>query len=108
MKPDAKLSAGLAAVRHRFLIELVDRLDRLDRLGDDLDRPGAVTEAQQIFHRIAGTAAMVGYPELGTLARELDDGLTGIAAGPLPRRLSRLYEDCLDLCLSVLEQDLLT
>jgi len=74
---DATLSEGLARVRKRFIEELGPRRDSLALLRDEGEKTKwaqeHVTSIGRIAHKIAGTAATVGFAKLGTLAAELDD-----------------------------------
>ncbi|RKF14189.1 hypothetical protein D6850_13595 [Roseovarius spongiae] len=76
MKQDA-LSVGLVRVRARFLDELHGRFDRIDELrlqfGNDRCDHAALREIGEIAHKIAGTAATLGFPKLGESATVIDD-----------------------------------
>nr|WP_262494996.1 Hpt domain-containing protein [Paracoccus thiocyanatus] len=67
-------------MRARFVAELVNRHARLVVLRawlDDASAYGpALTETGQICHKIAGTAATLGFPTLGTQAGAIDDLIT--------------------------------
>lgn len=78
---ESRLSDGLRRVRARFVDELKNRHSRLTNLRADLDPDlsndevckAAMTEIGQIAHKIAGTAATLGFPELGAQASAIDD-----------------------------------
>lgn len=74
---DAILSEGLARVRRRFVEELGPRRDRLVMLREEGEQTKwaqeQVTSIGRIAHKIAGTAATVGFEKLGAIAAELDD-----------------------------------
>lgn len=74
---DQGLSQGLARVRARFLGELEGRAARVYALRAALDAPAtadeALVEIGRIAHKIAGTAATLGFPDLGTAAAAIDE-----------------------------------
>lgn len=71
------MSEGLARVRARFVEELDTRLARMTRLRTQLDNTdsfdAALNEIGQISHKIAGTAATLGFRDLGSEAADIDD-----------------------------------
>lgn len=68
------ISDGLARVRLRFLGELQNQHARLTLMRDDLDHSrSAFLEIAKICHKIAGTAATLGFPELGAQAATVDE-----------------------------------
>lgn len=66
--------AALARVRARFDAMLVERLAALRAAERDCANPvlrvAALSEAQSILHKIAGTAGSLGLPDLGAQARD--------------------------------------
>ncbi|MCF3595921.1 Hpt domain-containing protein [Rhodobacteraceae bacterium LMO-12] len=77
---DINLSVGLSRVRARFVDELKNRYSRLlqlrSQLSNDATSTDALIEIGQISHKIAGTAATLGFPQLGAEAAEIDDFIT--------------------------------
>jgi len=75
----ARISAGLARIQQSFLSEAEARCARLRVLRQQLSEmtqdQAALKEIGQITHKIAGTAATLGYPELGVQASEIDDAI---------------------------------
>ncbi|MCZ4353549.1 Hpt domain-containing protein [Roseovarius aestuarii] len=71
------ISDGLTRVRARFAEESQIRQDRLlilvSQLQDASAAPAALVEIGEINHKIAGTAATLGYPDLGAGAAEVDE-----------------------------------
>jgi HPt (histidine-containing phosphotransfer) domain-containing protein len=55
----------LAGLRARFI----------DRLRDDLEVLSSGAPPRPLVHRMAGTAGMLGFPDLGRLAAVVDDQL---------------------------------
>ncbi len=84
---DGDVSDGIARVRVRFLAELLARHFRLIELRSQLiDLPLCVEvlkEIRQICHKIAGTAAMLGFPALGRSAAAIDDVINQIKVCPI-------------------------
>ena len=79
---------SLSRIRARFVNELQDRVVRLDELKEHLakiptDRI-ALNEVGQIAHKIAGTAATLGFPNLGSLATETEDYIHRFAETGMP------------------------
>ncbi len=74
---NGEMSVGLARVRARFVDEMTSRLDHLIKLRSQMDDALSFDEASveigQIGHKIAGTAATLGFPELGAEAAKADD-----------------------------------
>lgn len=67
------------------------RFSRVATLRADLDRvplpDGPMMEIGRIAHKIAGTAATLGFPDLGRTAAEIDDRITRrITVGQPPDR----------------------
>lgn len=85
---DSGVSSGLARVRARFVDELQGRRARIGMLRADLDHAaqpmGALTGIRQIAHKIAGTAATLGFPDLGALAAEIDDTVLRLSVDGCP------------------------
>lgn len=75
-------AARLASLRERFLSRLRDDLCALQH--PPSDEEGAEKE-RLIVHRLAGAAAMFGFPELGEIAGRCDDIL--FEAGAIDRTL---------------------
>ena len=76
---NTELSAGLAKVRARFLIELEKRRAVLNyaygRLDNDAARAEAIEEICSIAHKIAGTAGTLGFGDLGAQAATTEDAI---------------------------------
>ncbi|WP_322866636.1 Hpt domain-containing protein [Aquicoccus sp. G2-2] len=81
---DPRLSDGLARIRIRFVEELTHRFDRMAQLRPELNDPAtaepALIEIGKISHKIAGTAATLGFPTLGSEAAEIDDHVANYSA----------------------------
>lgn len=77
----------MAAIGPRYLARTAQRvadlapiLDRVDQhVGSDL------SDLRFVFHDIAGTAASIGYPDVGLRARAADEIILGVlrSGGPL-------------------------
>ncbi|QIE45550.1 Hpt domain-containing protein [Pseudohalocynthiibacter aestuariivivens] len=71
------VSSGIARIRLRFAEESQDRHDLLVKLraqmNNDMACQEAIVEIGKISHKIAGTAATLGYPDLGEVAAAVDD-----------------------------------
>ncbi|WP_324751971.1 Hpt domain-containing protein [Roseovarius sp. Pro17] len=97
------MSNGLARVRVRFVAELRVRRARLIELRSQLlNLPlcaEALKEIGQISHKIAGTAAILGFPGLGASASAIDDAIDQIKVWPtapdpaLLDRIDRMISD---------------
>lgn len=74
------LTSGLAKIRIRFLDELKPRLEELTILRAQAEHADSaetsMTQIGFIAHKLAGTAATLGFPDLGQAAAELDDVVT--------------------------------
>lgn len=97
---DDAITTGLAKVRARFVTELHGRFRRIDQLRTQLeDHVGnreALREIGEISHKVAGTAATLGFPELGKCATLVDDLILSnpgvvIADGNLLEHIDRLH-----------------
>ena len=77
-------SDGLLRVRGRFIHDLEEKRRRLVQLRfqaqDDRQSLPASKEIGQICHKIAGTAATLGFPTLGEHALAIDDAVDQKAA----------------------------
>lgn len=75
----SEMSDGLARIRARFVDELRVRHARLVELRSHVGGPdqshSALMEIGQINHKIAGTAATLGFPELGVRAGAIDSAI---------------------------------
>ncbi len=71
------LANGLERVRWRFIESLRDGLPRITHLRMRATERDHIKESfleiAQICHKIAGTAATLGFPELGANAARIDD-----------------------------------
>lgn len=81
-----EMSDGLARVRARFVEELQERFRRVQELRLHLEQHPSSTEPLtgigQIAHKIAGTAATLGFPELGSISAQVDDAVAARAGTP--------------------------
>jgi HPt (histidine-containing phosphotransfer) domain-containing protein len=70
---------GLERIKLRFLSLLDDRLDELELQIDDIALPHrrahALSRVQAEAHKIAGTASVVGFSELGRIAAVVDSSI---------------------------------
>ena len=73
------LQDHLKAVRDRFTKLLDERLDELedmrDRIELDANRAEAYENIQFIAHKIAGTAGILGYADLGSQAKTAENAI---------------------------------
>jgi HPt (histidine-containing phosphotransfer) domain-containing protein len=76
----AKIAAELEAIRLRFISRLREDYDFLTRYRatDGSNSPQLVA----IVHRMAGSAGLVGFPEISAVAGRLDDALADPAHDP--------------------------
>lgn len=76
---DDGISSGLSRIRARFIAGMHEQSTRLEtlklRLHDAPDDDDALREVGQIAHKIAGTAATLGFQDLGALASQIDDSI---------------------------------
>lgn len=74
---DLRMAEGLTRVRSRFIEELEPRRNELVLLRDAItDAPlveEKVASIARIAHKISGTAATLGFANLGSVAAELDE-----------------------------------
>lgn len=96
MQAQDAFSAGLQKVRSRFLEQLPEQAAMIRDIWAQVqtapDKPSPILpDIGRIAHRIAGTAATLGFPELGRLAATLEDAVNeahdrpgGIAALTAP------------------------
>ncbi len=77
---DDSLTDGLARVRLHFLNSLCDGFRRTTHLrmqiAERVKIKESLSEIGHIYHKIAGTAATLGFPELGATAAKIDDFVT--------------------------------
>ena len=78
MHANDAFSAGLLKVRSRFLEQLPEQTAMIRELWAQVqtapDRPSPILlDIGRIAHRIAGTAATLGFPDLGRIAATLED-----------------------------------
>ncbi len=69
------LSAALQRVAHRFAVRLPERLDRLEADAEALSSKSSKDEffnVERALHDLAGTAATLGFAELGVAARDAE------------------------------------
>lgn len=100
-----EIQTGLDRVRSRFLSALDDRLDVLEV---NVDRIGPTPEGRQALlciksevHKIAGTAEILGFGQLGRIAAKLDaaigatnsQAISGEALSDIKSDVERLLED---------------
>jgi len=81
MQAQDAFSAGLQKVRSRFLEQLPEQAAMIRDIWAQVqtapDKPSPILpDIGRIAHRIAGTAATLGFPELGRLAATLEDAVT--------------------------------
>lgn len=81
------ISPNLADRYRARKAETLQILERLT-LADETDK-AAFAEAAELLHKLAGTAAMFGEPELGELARRLEND---VACWPADERKHRAHE----------------
>lgn len=78
------ISIRLEKVRTHFLTELEKQYRDVEMLRDQLDRVADPSqtchEIGRICHKIAGTAATLGFPDLGHVAAEIDDFVASLNA----------------------------
>lgn len=78
------ISIRLQKVRTHFLIELEKQYHDVEMLRNQLDQVAdpseACSEIGRICHKIAGTAATLGFPDLGNVAAEIDDYVASLRA----------------------------
>lgn len=74
---DQNISIRLEKIRAHFFTELGKQYHQVGMLRDQLDRVAdpsqTYREIGRICHKIAGTAAPLGFPELGHVAAKIDD-----------------------------------
>lgn len=77
MKPDP--AEQFEALRRRYAAQIADRIQAIFDAWRRLEQSGwdnsIGTETRQLAHRLAGSAAMFGFADLGAVAREIDIGL---------------------------------
>ncbi|MGB9738850.1 Hpt domain-containing protein [Chloroflexus sp.] len=77
MKPDP--AEQFEALRRRYATQIADRIQAIVDAWRRLEQSGwdnsIGTETRQLAHRLAGSAAMFGFADLGAVAREIDIGL---------------------------------
>lgn len=103
MTLEQMLQSRIQQIRPRFLAALSERLDRLEVLRDSFDDtpPEAETLEEIRFgaHKTAGTAAPLGFKELGELASQceqmIDAYLAGNATSPKLDRVTATIDDML-------------
>ena len=71
----------LDVIRTRFIAALTERLDRMERWRDIVDEDRKCREPLMSIrmdaHKTVGVAKTLGFPELGSLAREVETALDG-------------------------------
>lgn len=77
------ISIRLEKVRTHFLNELEKQYRDVELLRDQLDQVAdhsqTCREIGRICHKIAGTAATLGFPDLGHVAAEIDDFVASLS-----------------------------
>jgi len=80
----ANISIRLQKIRTHFLTELEKQYHDVKMLRSQLDQvadPSEIcNEIGLICHKIAGTAATLGFPDLGNVAAEIDDYVASLRA----------------------------
>lgn len=80
---------ALAKVRQNFLTVLVDRerilVAALDNLMLERTRTEALAEIESVTHKIAGTGGALGFPELGIMARDVEEAVMSSRQTGQPR-----------------------
>jgi HPt (histidine-containing phosphotransfer) domain-containing protein len=78
------ISIQLEKVRTHFLTELKKQYREVEMLRDQLDQVAdplqICRDIGRICHKIAGTAATLGFPDLGHVAAEIDDFVASFSA----------------------------
>lgn len=89
LNQEKSLSAGLAIVRRRFAATLPQRAIVLARLQRQLDggvEQINIEESRIVLHQISGTAATLGFADLGDCARDCEESIERYREGqPLQR-----------------------
>lgn len=90
-------ASPLAAAQRLFCRLAAGRLDALEdarlRYADGRDISAALVEIGETAHKIAGTAATLGYAEIGDLAAEVERlVITGANGGTVMKALDPLME----------------
>lgn len=77
--PVTRVAEGIARIRARFITMLEDRTDELYELLYHLDdvslRETVYTEIQTRAHKLHGISANVGFPDIGSLAANLEQSV---------------------------------
>jgi HPt (histidine-containing phosphotransfer) domain-containing protein len=77
MKPDP--AEQFEALRRRYAAQIADRIQAIVDAWHRLEQSGwdnsIGSETRQLAYRLAGSAAMFGFADLGAVAREIDIGL---------------------------------
>ncbi|MFT6676393.1 MAG: chemotaxis protein histidine kinase CheA [Sulfitobacter sp.] len=84
----AKLQAGLAKIKDRFVQSMPERVAEfdalLDQLYEDEDTEAVVDAIGQRAHKLHGQAGSVGFAEIGNFAAKLEHEVIAIMDGPRP------------------------
>jgi len=92
----AKLEAGFARVRERFVLGLEDReeefLDLLEVLSEPGQTESSVDGIRAKAHKLHGLAGTVGFARLGSLAAQLESHIDLLQAGPRPLEVGFVKE----------------
>ncbi|CAM9902378.1 MAG: hypothetical protein CMN16_16225 [Roseovarius sp.] len=78
------IAIRLQKIRRHFLTELEKQYHNVEMLRNQLDQVADPSETcieiGRICHKIAGTAATLGFPDLGNVAAEIDDYVASLRA----------------------------
>lgn len=84
--PQASYLNAIEQLRPRFRAAMAEHMDRLEDVLDALlegsDARSGLQRAIFIAHRVAGTAATFGWPDLGDQARRIEEALAAKLALP--------------------------
>ncbi len=79
-------------IRERFIDTLGHKIDQLDLMMTRIelrhDADICLLEAVQAMHRIVGVASTLGFPDLGTSARNAEASLARAASNPHHKKLA--------------------
>ena len=94
------IARKVAEIRPRFLVILSQRLDRFEEIRDLLetthDSGPLLDEIRSGAHSTVGLATTLGYPDLGTLAQDVERAVHRMAEAGSRARPTREVLDSLD------------
>ncbi|WP_372886679.1 Hpt domain-containing protein [Shimia sp.] len=106
----AKLEAGFAKLRERFVEGLEEReeefLNLLEVLNDPAQTEASADGIRAHAHKLHGLSGTLGYARLGSLAAQLEHHIDLILAGPRPLEtgfLTELLDALLDEIQNILD-----